>query len=177
MALLPVRRRYFTMARDCSAAARSRRPMRRRRESWMPRPLSAGILLFRQCSGETEVLLVRPGGPYWRTKDVGAWMIPKGHVEPGEAPSEAALREFTEETGAKLGNLPFPLAVIRQAGGKLVEAFAIEGDFDPASLRPNEFELEWPPRRGKLKPFPQISQRPCISLTPPPPPILPTPFP
>ncbi len=131
----------------------------------MPRPLSAGILLFRQCSGETEVLLVRPGGPYWRTKDVGAWMIPKGHVEPGEAPSEAALREFTEETGAKLGNLPFPLAVIRQAGGKLVEAFAIEGDFDPASLRSNEFELEWPPRSGKLERFPEIAEGRWMSIT------------
>ena len=79
----------------------------------MPPPLSAGVLLFRQRDGATEVLLIKPGGPFWRKKDAGAWMIPKGAVEAGEAPAEAALREFEEETGTKLNSVPFPLARIR----------------------------------------------------------------
>ena len=82
----------------------------------MPPPLSAGILLFRQRDGETQVLLIRPGGPYWRNKDAGAWMIPKGMVEPGETPAEAALREFAEETGTALTAMPFPLSTVRQDG-------------------------------------------------------------
>ena len=110
----------------------------------MPPPLSAGVLLFREGKGGVEVLLIKPGGPFWRNKDAGAWMIPKGAVEPGEAPAEAALREFEEEVGTKLTEVPFRLARVRQAGGKLVEAFAIEGDLDPASIRSNEFEVEWP---------------------------------
>jgi len=96
----------------------------------MPPPLSAGILLFRQREDRLEVLLVKPGGPFWRNKDAGAWMIPKGLVEHGETPVEAALREFEEETGTRLTTVPFPLATVRQAGGKLVEAFALEGDLD-----------------------------------------------
>ena len=108
----------------------------------MPPPLSAGIVLFRQRDGETEVLLIKPGGPFWRNKDVGAWMIPKGMVEPGEAPAEAALREFAEETGTVLSVLPFPLATVRQAGGKTVHAFAVEGDLDPTAIQSIEFELE-----------------------------------
>ena len=104
----------------------------------MPPPLSAGILLFREQGSEAEVLLIKPGGPFWRNKDAGAWMIPKGLVEPGETPAEAALREFAEETGVSLTAVPFPLATVRQAGGKIVEAFAVEGDLDPASVRSNE---------------------------------------
>lgn len=119
-------------------------------------PHSAGVLLFRQRGAETEVLLIKPGGPFWRNKDVGAWMIPKGMVEPGEAPAEAALREFEEETGTKLTAVPFPLATVRQSGGKIVEAFAVEGDLDPAQIRSNEFEVEWPPRSGKLQRFPEV---------------------
>jgi predicted NUDIX family NTP pyrophosphohydrolase len=122
----------------------------------MPPPPSAGILLFRQRDDETEVLLIKPGGPYWRNKDAGAWMIPKGMVEPGEAPAEAALREFAEETGTVLTTVPFPLAVVRQSGGKIVEAFAAEGDLDPAGIRSNHFELQWPPRSGKLEWFPEV---------------------
>jgi predicted NUDIX family NTP pyrophosphohydrolase len=98
----------------------------------MPRPLSAGILLFRRTGRGPEVLLVRPGGPFWRNRDAGAWMMPKGGVEPGETPAQAALREFEEETGTRLTSVPTPLATVRQAGGKLVEAFAAEGDLDPA---------------------------------------------
>ena len=129
----------------------------------MPPPRSAGILLFRQGS-ETEVLLVKPGGPYWRNKDAGAWMIPKGLVEPGEAPAEAALREFAEETGTTLRAVPFPLATVRQAGGKIVEAFAVEGDLDPASVRSNEFEVEWPPRSGLTERFPEVAEAKWMTL-------------
>jgi len=130
----------------------------------MPPPLSAGILLFRLQRGETEVLLIKPGGPYWRNKDAGAWMIPKGLVEPGEAPAEAALREFAEETGVSLTTAPFPLATVRQAGGKIVEAFAVEGDLDPANVRSNEFEVEWPPRSGLTGRFPEVAEAKWMTL-------------
>ena len=124
----------------------------------MPPPLSAGVLLFRERAGATEVLLIRPGGPYWRNKDAGAWMIPKGAIEPGEAPVEAALREFEEETGTRIDRVPFPLAKIRQAGGKSVEAFAAEGDLDAAAVRSNHFEVEWPPKSGRLQSFPEVDE-------------------
>jgi predicted NUDIX family NTP pyrophosphohydrolase len=124
----------------------------------MSPPPSAGILLFRQRGGETEVLLIKPGGPFWRNKDAGAWMIPKGMVEPGETPVQAALREFAEETGTKLSAVPFPLATVRQAGGKIVAAFAAEGDLDAQAVRSIEFELEWPPRSGKLERFPEVAE-------------------
>jgi predicted NUDIX family NTP pyrophosphohydrolase len=124
----------------------------------MPPPLSAGILLFRERDGKTEVLLIKPGGPFWRNKDTGAWMIPKGGVESGEAPAEAALREFEEETGTRLTEIPFPLARIRQAGGKWVEAFALEGDLDPERVLSNHFEVEWPPRSGRRERFPEVEQ-------------------
>ena len=119
---------------------------------------SAGVLLFRQRGTQIEVLLVKPGGPFWRNKDVGAWMIPKGMVEPGEAPAEAAVREFQEETGARLENAPFPLATVRQAGGKMVEAFAVEGNLDPEQITSTEFEIEWPPRSGRRQRFPEVEQ-------------------
>ncbi len=130
----------------------------------MPPPLSAGILLFRGGSRHTEVLLIKPGGPFWRNKDAGAWMIPKGAVEPNEAPAEAALREFQEETGTRLQSVPFPLTKIRQAGGKIVEAFAVEGDFDPAGVRSNEFELEWPPKTGRIERFPEVVEARWMNL-------------
>jgi predicted NUDIX family NTP pyrophosphohydrolase len=121
----------------------------------MPPPLSAGVLLFRQRHGQPEVLLIKPGGPFWRNKDVGAWMIPKGRVAPGEVPAEAALREFEEETGTRLTSVPFPLTRVRQAGGKWVEAFALEGDLDPNAIVSNDFEIEWPPRSGRFELFPE----------------------
>ena len=130
----------------------------------MPPPLSAGILLFRQGDEGVQVLLIKPGGPFWRNKDAGAWMIPKGMVEKGEAPVEAALREFAEETGTFLTKVPFPLATVRQAGGKLVQAFAVEGNLDPAAIRSNDFELEWPPRSGTLERFPEVSEGRWMSL-------------
>lgn len=129
----------------------------------MPPPLSAGVLLFRHRDG-LEVLLIKPGGPFWRNKDAGAWMIPKGGVEPDEVPAEAAIREFEEETGMRLGAIPFPLAKVRQAGGKRVEAFAVEGDLDPDAIQSNEFELEWPPRSGRLERFPEVAEARWMSL-------------
>lgn len=131
----------------------------------MPAPLSAGVLLFRQRDGAIEVLLIKPGGPFWRSKDAGAWMIPKGKVEEGEVPAEAALREFAEETGTRLTSVPFPLAIVRQAGGKRVEAFAVEGDLDPATIHSNEFELEWPPRSGRVELFPEVAEAKWMGLS------------
>jgi predicted NUDIX family NTP pyrophosphohydrolase len=124
----------------------------------MPRPPSAGILLFRRTSSEIEVLLVKPGGPFWERKHIGAWMIPKGMVEPGETPVEAALREFEEEVGVRLEPKPVPLCRVRQAGGKVVEAFAVEGDLDVSVIKSTSFELEWPPRSGSLQTYPEVSQ-------------------
>ncbi len=130
----------------------------------MPPPPSAGILLYRQRDGGIEVLLIRPGGPYWRNRDQGAWMIPKGMIEPGEAPAEAALREFEEETGTRLTAVPFPLATVRQAGGKMVQAFALEGDLDPDAITSIEFELEWRPRSGRRQRFPEAEQARWMTL-------------
>ena len=121
----------------------------------MPPPLSAGILLFRERGGRTEVLLIRPGGPFWRNKQEGAWMIPKGALEPGETAADAAIREFEEEIGHRLERLPFALCTVRQAGGKQVDVFAVEGDLDPASISSIHFEMEWPPRSGQFQSFPE----------------------
>ena len=121
-------------------------------------PHSSGILLFRKRGGATEVLLIKPGGPFWRNKHEGAWMIPKGLVETGETPEEAALREFEEECGVRLAQAPLQLATVRQSGGKLVEAFAVEGDLDPAAIVSNEFEMEWPPRSGGRQRFPEVAE-------------------
>jgi predicted NUDIX family NTP pyrophosphohydrolase len=130
----------------------------------VPPPLSAGILLFREGDEGTQVLLIKPGGPYWRNKDVGAWMIPKGAIEAGEAPVEAALREFEEETGTRLTTVPFPLATVRQAGGKLVHAFAAEGDLESEAVTSIDFELEWPPRSGRRERFPECEQARWMAL-------------
>lgn len=124
----------------------------------MPRPHSAGVLLYRRQAGELQVLLIKPGGPFWRKKDVGAWMIPKGMVEPGETGIEAAVREFKEEVGETLTGTPFPLCEVRQSGGKIVEAFALEGDLDASKIRSVYFKIEWPPRSGGLQSFPEVSE-------------------
>ena len=130
----------------------------------MPPPHSAGILLYRQRSGRLEVLLIKPGGPFWKNKDAGAWMIPKGGVEPGETPIEAALREFEEETGTRIESVPLPLAKVRQAGGKWVEAFAVEGDLDPKAVTSTEFEIEWPPRSGQRQSFPEVQEAEWMTM-------------
>lgn len=104
------------------------------------------------------MLLVKPGGPFWEKKHVGAWMIPKGMVEAGETPIQAALREFEEEVGLRLEVEPFPLCRVRQAGGKVVEAFAAEGDLDVSAIKSTHFEMEWPPRSGSLQSYPEVMQ-------------------
>lgn len=124
---------------------------------------SAGVLLYRS-GPPLQVLLVKPGGPYWRRKQTGAWMIPKGMIEPGESALEAALREFCEETGMTISGMPRPLCTVRQAGGKLVEAFTVEGDFDPARLTSIEFEMEWPPRSGRRERFPEVIEARWFTL-------------
>lgn len=118
-------------------------------------PISAGILLFRRRAG-VEVLLVHPGGPFWRRRDKGAWQIPKGLIEPGEAAEEAARREVGEELGIDVVEPLTPLGVLRQAGGKMVEAFALERDVDPATVQSNMVEIEWPRGSGRLVSFPEI---------------------
>ena len=130
----------------------------------MRRPHSAGILLFRRGGSEPEVLLIKPGGPYWRNKDAGAWMIPKGTIEAGETPAEAALREFAEETGTRLTAVTFSLGSVRQAGGKIVEAFAAEGDLDASALQSIKFEMEWPPRSGRRERFPEAEEARWMAL-------------
>ena len=130
----------------------------------MPAPLSAGILLFRQRNGAVEVLLGHPGGPFWRNKDEGAWMIPKGAIEEGEAPAEAALREFEEEMGTRLTAVPFKLTTIRQTGGKIVEVFAVEGDLDASAVTSTTFSMEWPPRSGQRQDYPELDRAEWMSL-------------
>lgn len=126
--------------------------------------MSAGILLFRRTSGAPEVLLVHPGGPFWAKRDAGAWTIPKGLVEPGEDVYAAARREFREETGFALGEQCLPLTPRPQAGGKIVHAWAIEGDCDALACRSNEFTLEWPPRSGRSASFPEIDRAQWFAL-------------
>ena len=120
---------------------------------------SAGILLYRIAAGTREVLIVHPGGPYWARKDAGAWSIPKGEYEDGEDPRACALREFEEETGTRLppGELA-ELGDVKQKGGKVVTAWAAEGDLDADAVRSNTFTMEWPPRSGRTAEFPEIDR-------------------
>jgi predicted NUDIX family NTP pyrophosphohydrolase len=124
----------------------------------MPRKTSAGILLYRRRGGALEVFLIHPGGPFWAKKDRGAWSIPKGEPAEGEDPLAAARREFAEETGFALGGDFRALEPLRQKGGKTVVAWAVEGDCDPAQLRSNTFEMEWPPRSGMRRSFPEVDR-------------------
>jgi predicted NUDIX family NTP pyrophosphohydrolase len=119
---------------------------------------SAGLLLYRRRDGGIEVFLVHPGGPLWARKDRRAWSIAKGECEPGEEPLAAARREFAEETGLEPDGHFVALTPRRQAGGKVVHAWAIEGDCDPAAIRSNTFALEWPPRSGRMRTFPEIDR-------------------
>ena len=120
--------------------------------------ISAGVLVYRQTGPRPEFLLGHPGGPLWPRKDQGAWMVPKGLIEPGEDPVVAARREFEEETGLACPALTAPLAPIRQAGGKLVLCWSAEADIDLGPFRPGVFEMEWPPRSGKRAAFPEIDR-------------------
>ena len=120
---------------------------------------SAGLIVYRESDGALEVLLGHMGGPYWARKDAGAWSIPKGELEDGEDPLAGARREYGEELGQPPPDGPvIELGEVRQRGGKRVVAFAVEGDFDPAHLRPGTFELEWPPRSGRRRAFPEIDR-------------------
>ena len=129
--------------------------------------ISAGILLFRRHEEQAEVLLVHPGGPFWKNKDDGAWSIPKGEVEPGEDLLAAARRETGEELGpgVRMVGEPRQLAPVRQKSGKLVHAFLVEGDFDPAALASNTFTLEWPPKSGKHVEFPEVDRADWFRLS------------
>ena len=125
---------------------------------------SAGLLLYRKRPGKIQFLLVHPGGPFWKNKDEGAWTIPKGEIQPGEDPLSAAQREFEEELGLKLNGTFIPLAPIQQKSGKIVRAWAIEGDLDTTQLKSNTFSLEWPPRSGKQQQFPEVDRAAFFDL-------------
>lgn len=125
---------------------------------------TAGLLLFRRRPGGLEVLLAHPGGPFFAGKDVGAWTIPKGEVDPGEDLLDTARREFHEEIGIDPPGDPIALGQITQKGGKIVHAWALEGDFDPAALASNTFSMEWPPRSGLITDFPEVDRAQWFDL-------------
>jgi predicted NUDIX family NTP pyrophosphohydrolase len=133
----------------------------------MPKTQSAGVLLFRTAGDSLEVLLVHPGGPFWAKKDAGAWSIPKGEVGEGEEPLACALRELEEELGSALGLTPdalTELGTVRQKSGKVVHCWAAEADFDPATLSSNTFTIEWPPRSGVERKFPEVDRAEWFGL-------------
>jgi predicted NUDIX family NTP pyrophosphohydrolase len=131
---------------------------RRRRQS-------AGILLYRLGTGELEVLLVHPGGPFWVQRDAGVWSIPKGEYEPDEEPHTAARREFAEELGSEApAGETLDLGEIRQRSGKRVRAWALEGDLDAGAITSNNFTLEWPPRSGRTREFPEVDRAGWFTL-------------
>lgn len=119
---------------------------------------SAGILVYREGERGLELLIAHPGGPVFRSRDLGSWTIPKGEIEPGEDPLAAARRELAEETGFELEGPFLPLGSIRQKSGKTVHAWACHGDVDPSALRSNKFEMEWPPRSGRKQQFFEVDR-------------------
>lgn len=120
---------------------------------------SAGILLYDTCDGAAQVLLVHPGGPLWRNRDAHAWSIPKGEYEPPESPRAAAIREFHEETGLSPDDAALvELGEVRQRGGKVITAWAARGKFDASALSSNHFEMEWPPKSGHVRSFPEVDR-------------------
>ena len=123
----------------------------------MPK-ISAGLLMYRVRENELEFLLAHPGGPFWKDRDAGAWTIPKGEIQEGENPLAAAKREFEEEVGVKPQGDFIELTPITQKGGKVVHAWAIEGDCDTATIRSNTFQMEWPPRSGKFQACPEVDR-------------------
>lgn len=122
----------------------------------MPAKRSAGILLFRRLNTELEVFLVHPGGPFWKNKDAGVWSIPKGECEVDEEAFAAAKREFHEETGFEVDGEFLSLGEVRQRSSKTVTAWALEHDLDASRVKSNTFELEWPPRSGRMRSFPEV---------------------
>jgi predicted NUDIX family NTP pyrophosphohydrolase len=130
----------------------------------MPR-IAAGLLLFRRTKADPEVLLVHLGGPFWARKDLGAWTIPKGEAAPGEDLLDTARREFREETGTDPAGTPFPLGQVKQAGGKVVHAWALEGEFEPSSLKSNTFSVEWPKGSGQVRAYPEVDRAEWFNLT------------
>ena len=125
---------------------------------------SAGLLLYRRRSESIEVFLVHPGGPFWAQKDLGAWSIPKGEYTDGEEPLAAARREFEEETGFPAPENSFALGEVKQAGGKIVTAWAAAGDCDPDKLVSNHFQVEWPPRSGRMIDVPEVDRGGWFSI-------------
>jgi predicted NUDIX family NTP pyrophosphohydrolase len=123
----------------------------------MAKKNSAGMLLYRRRSG-LEVFLVHPGGPFWAKKDLAAWSLPKGEFEAGDDPLQAAKREFTEETGFTVDGEFCQLHPLKQRGGKVIHAWAIEADCDAAQIRSNLFAMEWPPRSGQMQRFPEVDR-------------------
>ena len=123
----------------------------------MPR-VSAGLLMYRLRGGALEVLLVHPGGPFWSNKDLGAWTIPKGEVAEGEHEETTARREFQEETGLEPQGTLLPLGSVKQKGGKFVHGWAFEGDADAAAIQSNTYRVEWPPRSGQWRTFPEVDR-------------------
>lgn len=119
---------------------------------------SAGILLYRLQNDNWEVLLVHPGGPFWAKKDLGAWSIPKGEFDENENPLDAAKREVEEETGMKVQGDFIELTPVKQKSSKLIYAWALRGNFDAAQIKSNTFEIEWPPKSGKKKSFPEVDK-------------------
>ena len=124
----------------------------------MAKKTSAGILLYRIRSGELQVFIVHPGGPFWAGKDAGAWSIPKGEIDRGSDLLETAKREFHEETGKPASGEFLALTPLEQPSGKVVYAWAVEGDIDPSTLKSNTFTMEWPPRSGKQQEFPEVDR-------------------
>lgn len=125
---------------------------------------SAGLVMYRRRSGRVEVLLVHPGGPFWRNRDEGAWSIPKGEIAPDEDALAAARREFEEELGRAAEGQFVELTPVRQKGGKRVLAWAFEGDCDPGAIRSNTFTMEWPPRSGRRAEFPEVDRAAFFDL-------------
>jgi predicted NUDIX family NTP pyrophosphohydrolase len=125
---------------------------------------SAGLLLYRRYNRELEVFLVHPGGPYWAQKDQGAWSIPKGEYTEEEEAIDAARREFQEETGFPVEGELIELGEVTQPGGKVVKAWALEGECDPVRLRSNTFSMEWPPRSGRQMAFPEVDRGDWYSI-------------
>lgn len=119
---------------------------------------SAGILMYRFRGGTVEVFLVHPGGPFWAKKDLAAWSIPKGEFSPDEEPLEAAKREFKEETGLSVSGTFFSLETLKQPSGKIIHAWAVEGDCDASKIKSNTFSMGWPPKSGKQQEFPEIDK-------------------